>query len=192
MTTERRDPAEGEGAAEESANGPAAQGGSGGISIGVLTGGAVAAGEGAGAEDRSQRVGPVAPPPSASEGPSVPPPAAPGGIGIGVMTGGAVAAGPRATALDASTQLIDASPELLAAVRTLREQLGLLTPGAEISEVDARLAEAEEEIGATGRVRRGSLQWLRERLDFGATAAAGLASAASVVQQITQLLGRQG
>jgi hypothetical protein len=41
-------------------------------------------------------------------------------------------------------------------------------------------------------VRRSRLQWLRERLDLGATAAATLASAATVVQQITQLLGRQG
>ncbi|MEU5300969.1 hypothetical protein ACH4YO_15630 [Streptomyces noursei] len=40
-------------------------------------------------------------------------------------------------------------------------------------------------------MRRDRLQWLRDRLDLGATAVAGLASAATVVQQITQLLGGQ-
>lgn len=194
MTTGMREPEEDGGTAGAAAGPPSPPSASGGISVGVLTGGAVAAGDGASAEDRAQRVGRPAPPPSPpdSGGPSLVPPATPGGISIGVMSGGAAAAGPHAKALDATTQVIDAPAELLAAMGTLRAQLRLLSPSDETSDVDARLAEAEEEIGATGQVRRSRLQWLRERLDLGATAAATLASAAAVVQQITQLLGRQG
>ncbi|MFH8569382.1 hypothetical protein [Streptomyces sp. NPDC017993] len=194
MTTGTQEPEEGEETVAASANSTSPQTGSGGISVGVLTGGAVAAGEGATAEDRSRRVGRPAPLPSSREsgGPPVVPPAVTGGVSIGLMAGGAAASGPHARALDASTQLIDASPELLMAVGALREQLRLLSPSDEISEVDTQLAEAEEEIGAVGQVRRDRLQWLRERLDLGATAAASLASAAVVVQQITQLLGNQG
>lgn len=160
----------------------------GGISIGVLTGGAVAAGEGATAEDRSRRAARQDPPPAPPH-PSATPRAAPGGIGIGVMTGGAAAAGPGARALDASGEPVGVPEELLTALGTLREQLSLLSPSDETSETDAGIAGAVEEIGATGQLRRERLQWLRERLDVGATAAAGLASAAVVVQQITQLLG---
>ncbi|NBE51691.1 hypothetical protein [Streptomyces boluensis] len=58
--------------------------------------------------------------------------------------------------------------------------------------IDAGLAEAEEEIDATGQVRPDRLRRLRERLDLGATAAAGLASTATLAQQISQLLGVQG
>lgn len=163
---------------------PAVAPAQGGISIGVLTGGAVAAGEGATAEDRSRRAGRPEPPPA----PSAAPRATPGGIGIGVMTGGAAAAGPAARALDASEELIGVSAEFRTALGTLREQLCLLSPSDETSEVDAGLAGAEEEIGATGQVRRERLQWLRERLDVGATAAAGLASAGALAEQITQLL----
>ncbi|WP_407555003.1 hypothetical protein QOM21_34390 [Streptomyces sp. Pv4-95] len=194
MTTGMQEPEDGEEAVVGTAESSAPQEGVGGISVGVLTGGAVAAGSGATAEDRSRRAGLPAPvPPSYESGrPPVVPPAVPGGIRIGVMAGGAAASGPHARALDASTQLIDASPELLAAVGTLREQLHLLSPSDETTEVDAQLAEVEEEIDAVGQVGRGRLQRLRERLDLGATAAAGLASAAAVVQQITQLLGSQG
>ncbi|MFF3748204.1 hypothetical protein [Streptomyces kronopolitis] len=191
MTTGMREPEEDGGAAGTAAVPPSAPSPSGGISVGVLTGGAVAAGEGARAEDRAQRVGRPAPPPG-DGGPPVVPPAAPGGISIGVMSGGAAVSGAHAKALDASATVLDAPPELRAAMATLRAQLHLLGPSAETSDMDARLAEAEEEIEATGQVRRSRLQWLRERLDLGATAAAALASAATVVQQITQLLGRQG
>ncbi|WP_328928389.1 hypothetical protein OG429_30130 [Streptomyces sp. NBC_00190] len=183
MTSGEQEPQEG----EERAGEPVAPS-PGGISIGVLTGGAVAAGEGASAEDRSRRSGRPEPPAAPPEVPR----ANPGGIAIGAMTAGAVAAGPNAKALDASEQSVGVPPELRTAMRTLREQLSLLSPSDETSELDARLAEAEEEAGATGQVRCDRLQWLRERLDLGSTAAAGLASAAAVVQQITQLLGSQG
>ncbi|WP_406365844.1 hypothetical protein [Streptomyces sp. NBC_01546] len=104
-----------------------------------------------------------------------------GGVFIGAMSGGAAATGRGARALDASEELIGVSAEFRTALGTLREQLRLLSPSDETSEVDAGLAGAEEEIGATGQVRR-------ERLDVGATAAAGLASAGALVEQITQLL----
>ncbi|MGR4880746.1 hypothetical protein ACIPUC_15275 [Streptomyces sp. LARHCF249] len=171
---------------EQQGDEPAVAPEQGGISIGVLTGGAVAAGEGATAEDRSRRPAGQEPPPPPS--PSATPRAAPGGIGIGVMTGGAAAAGPGARALDASGEPVGVSEEFRTALSTLREQLRLLGPSDETSETAAGIAGAEEEIGATGQVRRERLQWLRERLDAGATAAAGLASAGTVVQQITQLL----
>ncbi|MFJ9614233.1 hypothetical protein [Streptomyces noursei] len=188
--------AEGDGTPLPRAQAPAGDGGhGGGISIGVLTGGAVAAGDRASAEDRSLRDGRTAPPlpPTAGTEALAVPGSTPGGISVGVMAGGAAAAGPDARALDASTQsAVEASPELRAALSTLREQLPLLNTSDETAEIDARLADAEEEIDATGQVRRDRLQWLRDRLDLGATAVAGLASAATLVQQITQLLGGQG
>ncbi|TQF07028.1 hypothetical protein E6W39_38650 [Kitasatospora acidiphila] len=105
------------------------------------------------------------------------------------MTGGAVASGPGAQALDNSVQRIEASSELLAAVRVLRGQLRLAGPGEETSALDAQLDEAEEEIATTGLVRRDRLQRLRERLELGASTVAGLSSAAALVQQIAQLSG---
>ncbi|MYT29906.1 MULTISPECIES: hypothetical protein [unclassified Streptomyces] len=206
MTTGEQEPEEGRRAAAGEATeadgsppprGEGGAGSGGGISIGVLTGGAVAAGERASAEDRSHRDGRAAPPlsvpPGADTAGIAVPRSAPGGISVGVMAGGAAAAGPDARALDASTQAtVDAPPELRAALGTLRQQLPLLNADDETSEIDGRLADAEEEIEATGQVRRDRLQWLRDRLDLGATAVAGLASATAVVQQITQLLGGQG
>ncbi|MFF2808315.1 hypothetical protein ACFVT2_14320 [Streptomyces sp. NPDC058000] len=202
MTVEDREPAEGrEASAAETGGSPPprdeAPGGNngGGISIGVLTGGAVAAGERASAEDRSLRDGRPAPPLGLVDGAAAPvvPPSTTGGISIGVMAGGAAAAGTDARALDASTQpAIDAPPELRAALGTLRQQLPLLTATDETAEIDAQLADAEAEIDTTGQVRRDRLQWLRDRLDLGTTAVAGLASATAVVQQIIQLLGGQG
>jgi hypothetical protein len=171
--------------AAEEAGAPAASP-AGGIVIGSMSGGAVAAGERAVAEDRSRRAERPVPPPSAAPDLPAPPP---GGIGIGTLTGGAVASGPDARALDASTELIEAPPGLAPAVATLREQLRILRPSPETAEVDAELAAVQEEIAGTGRVRGSRLAWLRERLDLGATAAAGLASAAAVLQFCVQLLG---
>ncbi|MFD9482816.1 hypothetical protein ACFWBX_02095 [Streptomyces sp. NPDC059991] len=162
---------------------------SGGISIGVMTGGAAAAGPRASAEDRSRRTGAPPPPYAGAAPPTGVPTGVPGGIGIGVMTGGAAAAGEDARAVDASAQLLDAPPELVAAVRTLREHLGMLRPTPEIAELDAGLSELDEAMAGTGQVRRDRLQWLRDRLTLGATAAAGLASAAAVVETIVQLTG---
>ncbi|MBD0747579.1 hypothetical protein [Streptomyces sp. CBMA152] len=164
---------------------PPATGSSGGISIGVMTGGAAAAGDRASAEDRSRRAGTPTPPPSYTGAPTN----VPGGIGIGVMTGGAAASGTDAKAVDASEQLLDAPPELATAVRTLREHLGMLNRTPDIAELDDGLNEIEEGVTSTGQVRRDRLQWLRDRLTLGATAAAGLASATAVVETIAQLTG---
>ncbi|MEU5300970.1 hypothetical protein ACH4YO_15635 [Streptomyces noursei] len=134
--------AEGDGTPLPRAQAPAG----GGISIGVLTGGAVAAGDRASAEDRSLRDGRTAPPlpPTAGTEALAVPGSTPGGISVGVMAGGAAAAGPDARALDASTQsAVEASPELRAALSTLREQLPLLNTSDETAEIDARLADAE-------------------------------------------------
>ncbi|WP_406342573.1 hypothetical protein [Streptomyces sp. NBC_00648] len=158
---------------------------SGGISIGVMTGGAAAAGHRASAEDRSRRAATTPPPYTGA----APPTGGPGGIGIGVMTGGAAAAGEGARAVDASAQLFAAPPELALAVRTLREHLGMLRRTPEIAELDAGLSELDEAMAGTGQVRRDRLQWLRDRLTLGATTAAGLASAAAVVETIVQLTG---
>ncbi|KUJ54564.1 hypothetical protein ACZ90_66320 [Streptomyces albus subsp. albus] len=158
----------------------------GGIAIGSMTGGAVAAGHRARAQDESDRHDR----PPASAGP-VPPPA-PGGISIGAMSGGAVAAGPDARAVDASRRAagaVAASPELLDAVRALRAQLRLLTPSAQTAEVEGALAEVEAEITSTGQAGRGRLTGVRERLELGATAVGGLVSAATLAQVIGQLLG---
>ncbi|MBC2907549.1 hypothetical protein [Streptomyces cupreus] len=120
-----------------------------------------------------------------------------GHISIGVMTGGAAAAGPGARAVDASARTatarpsdsLDAPPELLAAVRTLREHLRTLTPTDETAEVDEALAALEGDLDRTGRAARGQLEWLAARLNAGATALAGLASAAAVAQTLSGLLG---
>ncbi|MEU4113445.1 hypothetical protein AB0F71_02960 [Kitasatospora sp. NPDC028055] len=184
MTSASRDEENAEGTDPASPS----QGAVGGISIGVLTGGAVAAGPSARADDRSDRSGQPAQPPG-GHWPPMAPPSAPGGISISVMTGGAVASGAEAQALDHSVQRIEASPELLAAVRVLREQLRSVGTGAETSELGAQLDEAEEEIATTGLVRRDRLQRLRERLELGASTVAGLSSAAALVQQIAQLSG---
>ncbi|MFJ7246327.1 hypothetical protein ACIQWA_16965 [Kitasatospora sp. NPDC098652] len=163
------------------------QGVVGGISIGTLTGGAVAAGPSARAEDRSHRSG--QPAPTGSPWPPTAPPSTPGGISISVMTGGAVASGTEVQALDQSIQRIEASTELLVAVRVLREQLRSVDTGAETAELGAQLDEAEEEITTTGLVRRDRLQRLRERLELGTSTVAGLSSAAALMQQIAQLSG---
>lgn len=187
---------------------------SGGVAIGSLSGGAVAAGPDATAEDRAERTTTPAPYTEDAEGTGtrVPPQAPPAakGISIGAMSGGAVASGARARAVDASTRAapadgsapIAAPAELRAAIAALRAQLQQLDPDDTApdsgtgagpgADLDAGLAEAEEEIDATGQVRPDRLQRLRERLDLGATAMAGLASAATLAQVISQLLGVQG
>ncbi|MDJ0340545.1 hypothetical protein QMK19_11040 [Streptomyces sp. H10-C2] len=168
----------------------AARDAGGGVSIGRLTGGAVASGHGSSAEDRSERIGS----PPADDGPAgapaVPPPGA-GGISVGSMTGGAVAAGRESRAVDASRQLISASPELATAVRLLRAQLPLLTRSEDdgIDELDGELADVAGEIDRTGQAERGRLERLRALLTGGSAAVGGLASAFAVVQAIVQLLG---
>ncbi|MFD8995806.1 hypothetical protein [Streptomyces abikoensis] len=161
--------------------------GGGGISIGSLSGGAVSQGDGARAEDRSDRVGER--PATAA---ATPPPPAPGrgGMAVGSMSGGALAQGRDARAVDASRQLLTVTPELLAAVREMRMELShrVRTPGDGLDEVDGELAELQAEAGLTGQARRTRLTRLRTLLTSGATAAGGLASLAAVVEAISRLV----
>ncbi|MFI9305221.1 hypothetical protein [Streptomyces triculaminicus] len=159
--------------------------GGGGISIGRMTGGAAASGPGAKAEDRSERTdrpagggGVPAPVPVPSDG----------GIAIGEMTGGAAAAGREARAVDASRRLLTVSPELLAAVRDLRLDLPRFARTEPLAELEEELKGLEEDARQDGRTRGGRLTRLRELLTGGATAVGALASAAAVVQAISQLL----
>lgn len=160
----------------------------GGIVIGRMAGGAAASGARACAEDRGRRVGDSATT-AHLPGDAVAPPVVAGGIGIGTMTGGAVASGSDARAVDSSWELVEVSPELLAAVTALRRHLEVLTRTEEVAELDEGLAEVEGVTAGSGLVRRDRLHRLRERLEVGATAAAGLASASAVLQAIAQLSG---
>ncbi|MFF1379306.1 hypothetical protein [Streptomyces sp. NPDC058308] len=122
-----------------------------------------------------------------------------GNITITTMHGGAVASGPGAQAVHTTRDGVTLGPDiaaLLTAVRTLRDQLPLLAPGAPdpdrvdpAAELDGQLALVEEEIATTGRPEQGRLERLRAYLETGTSAAGGLASAVAVVQAIAQLLG---
>ncbi|MGW2249274.1 hypothetical protein ACWCXH_03590 [Kitasatospora sp. NPDC001660] len=161
----------------------------GGVSIGRLSGGAVAAGDHAVAEDRSQRVGPA---PAAGEpGVAVPGAAAPGAIAIGSMSGGAVASGAGARAVDSSVHLDAQARELLTSVRTLQQQLPLLarTEGDGVERVEGELEAIGTELERTGTAGRTRLERLRDLLGGAGTVVSGLASALAVVQAIEQFLG---
>lgn len=177
----------------------------GGVRIGNMTGGAVAAGEEARAEDRSRP--PAAPaPPAAPPGAGVPgvpgvppvpaapppvvPPPLPGGISIGTMSGGAAAQGPRAQAVDSSVRfVVQADAEaLVASLRALRAEL-LAQPPSETAVADEQeLIELENEARA-GRGDRTRLERLRDRLELGQIAATGSAAGAAAVESIARLLG---
>ncbi|MER7583009.1 hypothetical protein [Kitasatospora sp. NPDC097691] len=161
---------------------------SGGVSIGAMTGGAVAAGPGARAEDRSQRAGAPDPLPDVN-GPAVPAPAN-GGVSIGVMAGGAVAAGKDATAVDASVRLGASGRELLAAIDELRGHLPMFTrvEGNGVAEVEQELAAVGTALEQTGTAPRTRLERLRDLLRSSTTVVSGLASALAVVQAIEQFL----
>ncbi|MEV5885264.1 hypothetical protein AB0L74_21450 [Streptomyces sp. NPDC052020] len=120
----------------------------GGLVIGELTGGAVAAGPRAEAEDSGRQIGRPANG-GALPFPVLPP--LPGGIAIGRMTGGAAAAGPDARATHQAERFVEATPELVQALALLRREAGELS-------VEAALA--EEEIQATSGVGHGRLRRL--------------------------------
>ncbi|MFJ8628225.1 hypothetical protein ACIRD3_36055 [Kitasatospora sp. NPDC093550] len=162
---------------------------SGGVSIGAMTGGAVASGSGARAEDRSQRAGTPDPLPEV-RGLMVPAPA-PGGVSIGAMTGGAVAAGADSTAVDASTRLNASARELLAAIAELRGHLPMFTraEGNGVAEVEHELEVVGTALEQTGTAPRTRLERLRDLLRSSTTVVSGLASALSVAQAIEQFLG---
>lgn len=170
----------------------------GGVRIGNMTGGAVAAGEEARAEDRSRRPAEPAPPGAGVPGvppvpaapPPVVPPPLPGGISIGTMSGGAAAQGPRAQAVDSSVRfVVQADAEaLVASLRALRAEL-LAQPPLETAVADEQeLIELENEARA-GRGDRTRLERLRDRLELGQIAATGSAAGAAAVESIARLLG---
>jgi len=177
----------------------------GGVRIGNMSGGAVAAGEEARAEDRSRRPAEPAPPaaPAAPPGAGVPgvppvpadpppvvPPPLPGGISIGTMSGGAAAQGRRAQAVDSSVRfVVQADAEaLVASLRALRAEL-LAQPPSETAVADEQeLIELENEARA-GRGDRTRLERLRDRLELGQIAATGSAAGAAAVESIARLLG---
>lgn len=170
----------------------------GGVRIGNMTGGAVAAGEEARAEDRSRRPAEPAPPGAGVPGvppvpaapPPVVPPPLPGGISIGTMSGGAAAQGPRAQAVDSSVRfVVQADAEaLVASLRALRAEL-LAQPPSETAVADEQeLIELENEARA-GRGDRTRLERLRDRLELGQIAATGSAAGAAAVESIARLLG---
>ncbi|MDF6017325.1 hypothetical protein [Streptomyces sp. JH34] len=108
----------------------------------------------------------------------------PGGISIGTMHGSAVAQGSHAKAVNVTQSTADAS-ELLAAVTALRDHLSVL------GDLDAQLAAAQGEITATGEITAGRLEWLRDRIAIGATAATGLATAGQAAEQLARLIAGQ-
>ncbi|MGK5731646.1 hypothetical protein [Streptomyces sp. URMC 124] len=161
----------------------------GGVAIGRMTGGAVAAGERARAENRAERAAHDA---RAGSGLSRVPADVPrdGGVAVGELTGGAVAAGRQARAVDSSRDALAVPPDLLEAVAELRRQLPLLAraEGDGVDAVGDELAGLEDEARRTGRTQRGRLVRLRALLSSGATAAGGLASAAAVAESAGRLL----
>ncbi|WKU46534.1 hypothetical protein Q3V23_22125 [Streptomyces sp. VNUA116] len=176
----------------------------GGIAIGRMTGGAVAAGERAQAEHRGtgqRNAGRDSGAGGSAKGRlSDEPAGAPvnvpsgvpraGGVAVGELSGGAVAAGREARAVDSSRDLLAVTPELLEAVTALRGQLPLLvrSDGDGVDAVGDELAGLEAEARRTGRTQRGRLVRLRALLSSGATAVGGLASAAAVAEAAGRLL----
>ncbi|MEU5052339.1 hypothetical protein [Streptomyces sp. NPDC021096] len=161
----------------------------GGMFIGRMTGGAATSGKGSRAEDRSERAGTPA---GAGQGAPVHVPDGlrmpEDGMAILDMSGGAAAVGENAEAVDASRRLLSVTPELLTAVRELRLDLPRFARTEEIDALDVELTGLEEDARQDGRTRSGRLTRLRELLTGGATLVGGLASAAAVVQAISQLL----
>ena len=117
-----------------------------------------------------------------------------GSVHIGSMSGGAIATGRHGKATSTSytgngPQTDEATLALLAAVRDLRADMGVLAASDETRAVGGELDEVEGEITRTGRADATRLARLRERLEPGATAIGLLASAATVVQAVGQVLG---
>jgi hypothetical protein len=147
----------------------------GGVVIGDLGGGAAAAGLRAKAKDTGRRIG--RPGDAAGPPPVVAP--VPGGVAVGRMTGGAVVSGTEAEAVDESEHLIEATPQLLDALRLLRGMEG---------ELRTEAAEAEREIQETGGVRQGRLRRLAASAGRSAGSVGGQTAAAVAAEVITGML----
>ena len=148
----------------------------GGIVVGEFDGGAVAAGSRAEAEDAGRRIGrprgaDLLPPPVVAP--------VPGGISIGRMTGGAAASGPDARSTDRSERFIEATPQLVDALRLLRGTEG---------ELRTEAAEAEREVQATGGVEGGRLRRLAALAGRAAGSVGGQTAAGVAAGVITGML----
>jgi hypothetical protein len=119
--------------------------------------------------------------------------ATPGSVTIGGDARGvAISTGDHGTARyeATSTSVGDEQyQDLLEQVRLLRQQLPLFTGAKGVVEVEAELAEAEEEITLTGVVTPGLLRRLWERLEQASTALGGLSSALALAEAVRKLTG---
>ncbi|WP_254406625.1 hypothetical protein [Streptomyces sp. AC627_RSS907] len=174
--TDGRDGAAGADRDRDADEGPAGAQSPGGLVIGELYGGAVAAGLRAEAEESGRQIGRPADA-SALPAPVVTP--LPGGIAIGRMTGGAAASGPDARATHRSERFFEATPELIEALVLLRGEPG---------ELRTEAALAEEEIQATNRVEQGRLRRLASLAAQAAGSVGGQTAAGVAAQTITGML----
>ena len=174
--TDGRDGASGAGRGADADEGPSGVQSPGGLVIGELNGGAVAAGPRAEAEDSGRQIGWPGDA-GAQPFPVVTP--LPGGIAIGRMTGGAAASGPDARATHRSERFFEATPELMEALALLRGEPG---------ELRAEAALAEEEIQATNRVEQGRLRRLASLAAQAAGSVGGQTAAGVAAQTINGML----
>ncbi|MFF9685923.1 hypothetical protein [Streptomyces sp. NPDC014623] len=155
---------------------PAGADPAGGIVVGEFDGGAVAAGRRAEAEDAGRRIG-------RPRGADLPPPPVvapvPGGIAIGRMTGGAAASGPGARSTDRSERFVEATPQLVDALKLLRGESG---------ELRTEAAEAERDVQATGGVGAGRLRRLAALAGRAAGSVGGQTAAGVAAGVITGML----
>ncbi|MGW2540212.1 hypothetical protein ACWC5I_04895 [Kitasatospora sp. NPDC001574] len=165
---------------------------SGGFAAGDVSGGAIAVGDGAVAEDRSRRAGPT-PAPSVPVGRPMgrTPTPVPGSVIVDTLRDTPVAVGRNARAVNSSVQADSEVLKLLHAVTALRGSLPALvrTEGDGIDELDHQLAEVQTEIEQTGHIERGRLDRLRALLTGSVTAVSVFASTLTIIQAIAQLLG---
>ncbi|MFJ9553954.1 hypothetical protein ACIRPH_09065 [Nocardiopsis sp. NPDC101807] len=170
----------------------------GSVSIGgSLHGGAVSTGTGGSAEasapaEAEPREEPRSDLPAAPPG-GVAGRRAPGSVSIGGDARGvAISTGDHGTArFEASSDAVkdERYRDLLEQVRLLRRQLPLFADAEGVDEVEAELAETEEEITRTGTAAPGLLRRLWDRLEQANTALGALTSATALAETVRQLTG---
>ncbi|MEE2037938.1 hypothetical protein Q8791_11990 [Nocardiopsis sp. CT-R113] len=170
----------------------------GSVSIGgSLHGGAVSTGTGGSAEASAPAEPGLREEPRSSTPVALPRGAvgnrAPGSVTIGGDARGvAISTGDHGTArFEASDDAVqdERYRDLLEQVRLLRQQLPLFAGAEGVTEVEAELVEAEEEITRTGAAAPGLLRSLWERLEQANTALGALASASALAETVRQLTG---
>ncbi|WP_159941022.1 MULTISPECIES: hypothetical protein [unclassified Nocardiopsis] len=152
--------------------------------VGSMTGGAVATGPRARAEDRSRREG------APTEAELTPPGALPVSIPPGQvlvgghMTGGAVASAEDAEAIDSSVRLSGTSARVLTGLAEVRRTLADSGRTFESAAVDGELARAQQEIEDAGEVRPGILRHLLSLLRGGSALLEGMARDSGAVRDL--------